>query len=97
MFLVYTKGLKSNSVSRENGILESQSFLAFVRMIDLVLKLSISFRCRPLHCSECFGTEGWRKITSESQSASQYPWHFHHLYSIYGGEGPSRGERSVFS
>ena len=91
MFLVYTKGLKSNSVGRENGILESQSFLAFVCVIDLdlVLKLSISFCCRPLYCSECFSTEGWRKISSESQSTSQYPRHFHHLYSVYGGEGPS--------
>ena len=99
MFLVYTQGLKSNSVGRENGILESQSFLAFVCVIDLdlVLKLSISFCCRPLYCSECFSTEGWRKISSESQSTSQYPRHFHHLYSVYGGEGPSWGERSVFS
>ena len=99
MFLVYTKGLESNSVGRENGILESQSFLAFVCMVDLdlVLKLSISFCCRPLHCSERFSAEGWRKVSSESQSTSQHPRHLHHLYSVHGGEGPSRGERGVFS
>lgn len=51
---------------------------------------------RPLRSSECFRTEGRRKIQSEGESASQQPRHFHRLDGVDGGEGARRGQRAAF-